>query len=890
MFINNFNSEPVSLDDAQFVLALALEEMCGEDVFEGVVSYLGRGISTKEDVIEEIIRKRKIFHEEVKSYGIGNLQGCIQYFYKNPVIKVKASNNSKNYKQVSLEDILTKDDVKSLYSSCMNLLRLYPGRNLLLKYMSTSHCKRAIMAQWRKEYAKSADKSRQNVLSSAVMESIYSEFYTSVGKYNLEGWNSGYGTPLRYVRHCLNFFKGDDVYKILNDSGFNVAISLNAEGDEVNSLTYRSISKSSVPKDFNFLETVKSIYKASVTMFNHNGSDEAYYDIFSFYCDRICEEKYTALKSKLRKVYHNYNFTYRDNLTFHQGDQIAVIKTKKTNRCSLCRVFLPIVENGINPDEIMKYYKKVLEAEDANRSSTSGIHLFKTSNNKASNKLTNSELLQIMISGFLALKDLLFYLNSDNSICTPFEFPTTIFRDPAYIRRFNNIQDYVNYFKQVSDLVEEARCDSVKSSDKSKDGLFSNDRMYDVLVANNYIHNSLINHIMNVPLNNLGGIIDKNSAATKSSVFNDAVYDSMKSFAIVDSFLCKVPDSAGFIAYLSECSNLCTPVVKYSQAIQYRPQFISQVTSFYHYFSLLTKGFGVNITDGPIVFETNDTKYEFFEWCKKMLYACNVTDVDKQKQYVTLFMQFNFAFVVIYNVLMGTDLKVLTNEQFVYLIATLEVLERLMLRVKESYNELEEYAKPVVGSKHDTTYLAIAVLYKYSDIFMMREDGMDFEIYMKDYLRVNVINSKYELVYEKFKLYIKAMIRVCLEAFGSKFDNIRIMYKIARSYISERHEHVSEYSQVSEILTKASNERRDYFTISSGNVNRAEVLKSLHDMFTFDSEGYALQCYERYTVDGKYVLDSGYLIEPSEIMDSYTCIEIDENTINGIKYDAIIRG
>lgn len=905
MFINRFNADPVSLDDAQFVIALALEETHDPDVFEGIVSYLGFGTLKDNEPSEPLARKREDFHNEVRSYGLGNLKGCIKYFHINRVIKVRASKNSKNYKYVSLADILTNDEVRNLYQICMNILRLYPGKNLIIKYLTTKHCKRAVFAQWKNTYALSADKSRQNVFSNAVLEDIYSEFYTSFSFYNVNRWVCESGTPLKFVRHCLTFFKQNKVYDELNNSGLNVAISHNADGDEVNALTYQSISKSSVPKDFNFLETVKSIYKASVTMFNHNGSDEAYYDIFSYYCDRICEARFESVKAKLRKVYHNYNFKYSDNSTFHQGDQVSVIKTKRSNRCVLCNVFLPIVDKGINPDELLMYYEKVIRADESNLSSTSGIHLFRTDITKANNKLTNSEIFQIMVSGFLALKDLLAYLNSEGSVCTPFEFPTTIFRDPTYIRRFNNIQDYVNYFKQVSVLVEEARCDRKKSAAKSEDGLFSNDKMYDVLVANNYIHNSIITQIMNVPLSDLGGIIDKNSAATKSTVFKNAVYYTMKSFDIIqnryNNFIEDV-NRVDKVTLLKRCIVLSKDVVRNSVAIQCRSEFVVLAASFWSVFAELQRQMDKPIDIGPIKFKKlkNGTTDEYedvidsaellLECCKALVIKEKIKDSKQVTSYAQIYMTFHAAFVAVYNSLMGTQYNRLTVEQFNYLVATLETMRRIVTDVTDAYTKLDEIAPAQLNSKFDTTYLTIAVLYKYKSLFMMSTEETEFESYLKDYLKVNVVDSKYELDYDEFKKYLYGMIVLFKEAFGQSYSDVKIMYKIARSYISERHEHVSEYSVTNEILTRASNERRDYIAISEGSFNKAEILKALRNEFEFDNEGYALRYYERCVIDGFYVLDSGYMIKPVEVMNSYECQEIDEHKLSLIRYESSIRG
>lgn len=901
MFINRFNADPVSLDDAQFVIALALEETHGPDVFEGIISYLAIGLA-KDSEVGSIREKREDFHREIESYGNGNLKGCIKYFYSNKVIKVKAGKNSKQYKLVSLQDILTKEEVVILYQTCMNLIRLYPGNNLILKYLTTNHCKSAVFTQWKNTYSLSADKTRQNVLSIAVLEDIYSEFYTVFSKYNANKWVSSSGTPLKYVRFCLQYFKSSLIYDELNSSGLNVAISHNADGDEVNALTYQSISKSSVPKDFNFLETVKSIYKASVTMFNHNSSDEAYYDIFSYYCDRICEAKFTNVKSKLRKVYHNYNFEYSDNSTFHQGDQVSVIKTKRSNRCNLCNVFLPIVDNGINPDELLKYYRRVLRADEGNTSSTSGIHLFRTEVTKANNKLTNSELFQIMVSGFLALKDLLAYLNSEGSVCTPFEFPTTIFRDPTYIRRFNNIQDYVNYFKQVSVLVEEARCDKNKSVDRTSDGLFSNDKMYDVLVANNYIRNSIITQIMNVPLNNLGEIIDKNSAATKSTVFRTAVRRTSSSFEIMKNRYNNFIDNAlslDAVSLFKRCCFLYAKVIEDSKALDLRSEFVVLSVALWNSFTLLqtklNKPVDVSIGTfkqlvGEEYVDVTKSSEMFFECGKVLVNFAKETDPVRVKFYMQYFINFHTAFVTFHNSLMGTSLKVLTAEQFTYVQATLEVMRRIVTRTIEAYEKLEEIAPPTTDIKFDITYLMIAVLYKYSDVFMMSTDDEGFENYLNEHLKVNMVVSKYGLDYNTFKKYLKQMIVLFKEAFGPSYDDVRIMYKIARSYISERHEHVSEYSVVNEILTRASNERRDYIAISEGTFNKAEILKALRDEFEFDDEGYALRYYERCVVDGFYVLDSGYMIKPVEVMNSYECQEIDEHLLGRIKYESTIRG
>ena len=107
------------------------------------------------------------------------------------------------------------------------------------------------------------------------------------------------------------------------------------------------------------------------------------------------------------------------------------------------------MDEGLSQGDVYQYYRDAM-ALTASTPHHDGRRLFTYVDKsgmvkgKTNHVENNSQMMQIIISGHLALRELVQYLSKENSPCSIYNFPTLIFRNREYLYRFQTLEEYVS--------------------------------------------------------------------------------------------------------------------------------------------------------------------------------------------------------------------------------------------------------------------------------------------------------------------------------------------------------------------------------------------------------------------------------------------------------------
>ena len=182
-----------------------------------------------------------------------------------------------------------------------------------------------------------------------------------------------------------------------------------------------------------------------------------------------------------------------------QGHRESLVGKKK-GRTALCEVMEQVVTSGINRAGVSRLYSELLLAT-SKQSTKNGARLFRTSDVSTKHNESNGEMLRILIDGYIALRALLQYLETEGRSIgvTINSFPIKIFRDVKYLKRFNSLDEYIKYVDDVSILVSAVDAVPERSAPYAE-GLYSNDSVYDMLARNSLVHSEEFAEWRSMPL------------------------------------------------------------------------------------------------------------------------------------------------------------------------------------------------------------------------------------------------------------------------------------------------------------------------------------------------------------------------------------------------------
>lgn len=503
MLYSSFQNECLEMDDAQFLIAIALSFMSEKDAYDGVMNFLPLGNTTHKSLLPKVRQERKCVKDLVTNSENGVLRSLIQYLSQNKVIEVRV-NRSRIHaavEKVSLLDLMTCKRIDTLYQKCMQLLLKCPPQEFIYLYMQTEEYLAVFAKDIRKKYSRGADGYSMNVLSDSVISEILDDFASFVQKYSTNNsYNPATCTPIAFLRNTFQWYAkdGKNLYRILNSRGQDFEIG----DDGATALDFAIVQEDKTNIEIDFVDICSKINRASRLLFSHNSNTEYFYDIYSYHRDHAVEKLATDFAKRYKnEIGNSCQFSYAvEDISDNMGHRDSII-SKKNGRTALCVVLEDIIENGISRKDVYPLYLRLIRVTEQ-QSLKNGARLFRTSDNSPKHEESNGEMLQILIDGYIALRRLLQFLESGTNTygITVNSFPVKIFRDARYLKRFNNLEDYVDYVRDVSLLVDAVSTDSSRSRSEIN-GIFDNDMVYDMLAQNSVVHNSEFNEWRNLPLN-----------------------------------------------------------------------------------------------------------------------------------------------------------------------------------------------------------------------------------------------------------------------------------------------------------------------------------------------------------------------------------------------------
>ena len=452
MLISDYSSEILTLGYTQLAVSIALSRLGEDKASRAVAAFYGLNSNeTKVSDVSVIYKENRVQVEQRLTSGKDNMiDGFVKYVSEVPcLVIVDAGTHKKTSRTVTLLELLEDpENLNRIYQTVMIMLAKNSLTSLIGLYIDTKEYKEYFEHDVSKYFRLSADKTRTNDLSASIMSALLADFKRFVLANACTGaYDPNTGTPSAYLRHTFICYyrMSDNVREILNTKGTN----LDTGGDsDMTIAEYQTISDKFEAKSIDFIDIANKINRASHLLFNHNGNPLAFYDILSCYRESRIQSRMKDDKLQFANVLPGCTITYEDSSNILNCGNENTINNKKNSRISLCRLFSRIVDEGLSQGDVYQYYRDAM-ALTASTPHHDGRRLFTYVDKsgmvkgKTNHVENNSQMMQIIISGHLALRELVQYLSKENSPCSIYNFPTLIFRNREYLYRFQTLEEYV---------------------------------------------------------------------------------------------------------------------------------------------------------------------------------------------------------------------------------------------------------------------------------------------------------------------------------------------------------------------------------------------------------------------------------------------------------------
>lgn len=496
MLISNFvkTADYVSLSDIQFATAIALDLLGEETAASKVLTLFLDTTETTEssehprNVLEKSLREK---------YGDGIVLGFISTIYDGEYIELRKDSLYGTKKTVTLKSLLQHTSLENVYSKTMQLLAENPTSKLIYIYTKTS--------MWFKHFkpravpiALQGNTDLIIRLNDAFAEESVKQFCDS-GAYE-----SSTCTPQYFLLYAYaHWFKDKKTYiQIVNSRSTLRGTS----SEDKRSILDKYVEDSDTYADDNvaygfdngldFRNIANKIYQASISLFNHLSSLTAYDDIFSWYKSSLIEEIRRKNKGSLDSMKRYYELVILEEDSYLSNEK----KRKRIARYKLCYQFSTILEQGLALEDIYDFYLHIADEQLALAGNgKDGLPLL-TYGKFTVKKGNNADIFEKVFEGFIALRELLEFLNSprNHTGVDVLSFPVAIFREPKLLSRFSDINVYVKNYNTVKDLMSEVTQDVNRGTEIDEvTGLLSNEAVYNKLlvIKNNNSETKKIMHI-----------------------------------------------------------------------------------------------------------------------------------------------------------------------------------------------------------------------------------------------------------------------------------------------------------------------------------------------------------------------------------------------------------
>lgn len=511
MFFEKFKSKEWKYDDIQFATSIVLDRYGEIEAAKAMLVFLK---GTQGCAYEKETNRRALAEyltKQSKETGKDLIAITIDYFFDNKVFKKGRANRVINSTvNCTLEEKLKNGITREcLVNEISRIFAHNDATMLLYLYVSTEMFREQLVNFCREESKRVSG--RTDAAGDDVVEQLLEMIREEVHKYH-----SYYSTetcspdsvlfPDRTkTSGAISFIqkKQRETYLGLFNS---VGIESHMSGtDNMTLMDSVSISGNVLPVDIDFINVCSKIQAASALLFSHRNDAKPYYDIFSYHRNKVINTKGKALASSNLQGC-TLQFGIDSQLLC---DSNPTLKEKFSVRSELWEIFDELLDKNITIDQLSDIY-------DRNIRHTKRV--FATSNGKNGKLLysisehtsraagsTNGKRFFMLFNGYLALKELLAFLNSSsNSLgVSMYDFPVEIFRDKRLLSRVKNFEDYIKYGSEICKLIaeEEQKPDHLTYQ---IDGLLNNDTVYSQLTERNVVQSDQnVQAFMNTPINEI---------------------------------------------------------------------------------------------------------------------------------------------------------------------------------------------------------------------------------------------------------------------------------------------------------------------------------------------------------------------------------------------------
>ena len=538
MKIKDYNTYQIVLGDIQFAAGIVLSNNGENKAAKQVIEFLKTSCHSMDEVnIVERARKEleSVLLQTVKEKSSNLIKVFLEYLWVNQVFK-RTTDSRVSSRQVkcSLKEIVKVIDLNQLYEQVQVLLFTVPSNQLIHSYMFTPLYFEDFKISVNQILAKKANGVRalQIGLSDSDYQAVLNDFSHRILKYSC---NDSYspvtgnpdaflsGDPLRrwYVSDPAYHFKeiihsrDQDAVITKSGSGNTTGLDLIGIHDKVN---HSSID---------FLQVCTEIKEASKLLFSHNG--ETYYDIFSHAKDAKVQAKISSFRKHEISFFKGMIFAYK-NSTLELLDEH--VQNKFSARKEIANLMNDAFKNGISVDDLKPLYGSLIQKTlaIAQSNNKNGRCLFNTAGATVRSSLSNGEKFNKLVNGYSALYSLIDFINSsDNKTgVTVSSFPTIIFRDERYLKRFKTFENYVKNVKVVKEYIDEVDYAADSSRRESEAyGIYNNDTVFDIISTRDIKFSKLLNSFGNKPFSFFREAVD----VTMHSDVNSGVFTNLQLFA-----------------------------------------------------------------------------------------------------------------------------------------------------------------------------------------------------------------------------------------------------------------------------------------------------------------------------------------------------------------------
>lgn len=422
------------------------------------------------ELLGEDLLPQKVLDELIAT----NFNGC-----RNGLLKLKEFLHDKVNTAVYTE-LITKVN-KYIYS-------IDSMEQIIADYADTKKVRKALMYKLRKE-----NNNRNNTYDfEAILNDFKQKCRTEYSNYDFNT-NGLYKSLIHSFNdfYCPKYSKF--IYSIFNDKGTLVE----TEDGTLLLENLASIDVKDKKVSIDFPNIVKDIYEGSKDLFMISG--EIHYDLFTYYLSKELERLDKVIRNTMKQAFKIESVGPRVITNMKGFGNVPYrVKTLK-KRVELLEIISLNVKNGLTLESLQNLYNRAVETDGLITDANIGKlfeHKTTISTSDKMKKSNHKKFLDI-VRGVVALNILVTYLHESGYKLYEDDF--ILFRDEAYYKRFQDIEDYLLLKDITKDLIEE----SIIRDDKGNvmnimDNIpfMTNDECYDYLAKDSkYEFSSLKDYI-----------------------------------------------------------------------------------------------------------------------------------------------------------------------------------------------------------------------------------------------------------------------------------------------------------------------------------------------------------------------------------------------------------